>query len=171
MKKGLSLVVTLPEQYDEKTVKELKSSLDNLLHDCMKEIYALSSRKKQIASKAGIQFNNGQMFLVTASFSNEKSRFMTGIVKNGMLTNHISYEDALIINKYALELSMMLKKQRAEIERGEKLSPAFMRGEYSLPSSSKVNIYKSRDGELHFPQGEGHASFAMENDMEPEFCM
>lgn len=112
-----SLIVNLPEVFDEKVAKELRSSLENLLNDyftAFSEIATdLHKRYQVFQCGTSIEFENGKTFQILFTQRFDKNAISVGMVNDyGICDKVMDYEDAVIINKYALEMSTRIHDQR-----------------------------------------------------------
>lgn len=159
---NFSLIVELPTLYDEKEAKELKSSLDNLLHDCFKVFEVAAREIHSDCFKCGIdaEFDNGDVFHIIMKCVDNKQIVAIGFENAyGELDPVLTYKQAMCINKYALEISLAINRQKTAIYKGEFPDTPVIEGVYSLPTSRKMPIYKSRDEQWNFSEGKGSVKF------------
>lgn len=159
---NFSLIVELPTLYDEKEAKELKSSLDNILHDCFKVFEVAAREIHSDCFKCGIdtEFDNGDVFHIIMKCVDGRQLIAIGFEDDsGELNPVLTYEQAMCINKYALEISLAISRQKTAIYKGEFMDTPVIEGVYSLPTSQKMPIYKSRDEQCNFSEGEGSVRF------------
>lgn len=160
-----SLIVNLPEVFDEKMAKELRSSLENLLNDyftAFSEIATgLHKRYPVFQCGTSIEFENGKTFQILFTQRFDKNAISVGMVNDyGICDKIMDYEDAVIINKYALEMSTRIHDQRIAASTDIFKGPAQVEGIYSMPASgdTKMPIYKSRDNNYNFVDGPGRVT-------------
>lgn len=161
----LSLTVNLPEVFDEKIAKELRSSLENMLNDyfsAFNEIAAeLHNKYPVYQCGTSIEFENGKTFQILFTQKFDKNSISVGMVNDyGICDKVMDYKDAVIINKYALELSTKIHNQRIVAYSNLFKGPVKIDGIYSVPASKEGNvpIYKSQDNNYNFVDGPGRVS-------------
>lgn len=161
----LSLTVNLPEVFDEKIAKELRSSLENMLNDYFSAFNAIAAElhNKYPVYQCGtsIEFENGKTFQILFTQRFDKNSISVGMVNDyGICDKVMDYKDAVIINKYALELSTKIHNQRIVAYSNLFKGPVTIDGIYSVPASKKDNvpIYKSQDNNYNFVDGPGRVS-------------
>jgi hypothetical protein len=153
----------MSETADEKVAKELRSSLENLLNDYFGAFSEIASElnKKVSIFQCGtmIEFENGKVFQILFTRQLTNDYINVGMVNDyGVCDREIDYDDAVIINKYVLEMSTKIHEQRVAGYNNLLNGPASIDGIYSLPSASKMPIYKSKDTDYNFVEGPGRVT-------------
>lgn len=149
--------ITFPVGVNEKFIKELSSSLDNMISDAVKLFKDIKPKHKgTYESDITIAFDTGERFHITYQKKSDKERIVAGMENAyGITNNNLTFEQALIINKYCLEIQNLIKSKRISIEKGEPFSKEkHIEGSYTLPSSKKIPIYGEKTDGLHFKKNE-----------------
>lgn len=156
-----SLIVNIPESAEltEIEMKELRTSFENMLNDyfsAFSEIAEAMHKKNPVFQCGTIaEFDNGKSFQILYTQRFDKNYVSVGMVDDyGMCSQYISYEDAVVVNKYVMELSMRIHKQRISVSKNILPEASSLSNiEYVLPSTKKMPIYKSLDNELNILDG------------------
>ena len=136
--------------------------MENLLNDyftAFSEIATdLHKRYQVFQCGTSIEFENGKTFQILFTQRFDKNAISVGMVNDyGICDKVMDYEDAVIINKYALEMSTRIHDQRIAASTDIFKGSAQVEGVYSMPVSgdTKMPIYKSRDNNYNFVDGPG----------------
>lgn len=148
------LRVGIPDGVNEKELREVKSSWDNVVYDIKKHvnIYAHEYEGRNLNISIRIEFDNGQTFAFIARVMKQLQVINMGFIKNGSLDPNISYRELRILNKYALDIITRIEKQKATIDQPD--FSVSIDGIYEEPA--KVNIYKPKEEEINFPESESN---------------
>lgn len=141
------LNVAIEQDIDEKELKEVRASWDNLVYDVSKHIekYATDIHGRN-QFKIRIVLEGGPEFAFVARMSKRLSVLSMGFVRDGSLDPNISYEELKTINKYALNIVSRLKNIKPQHTMAFDIS---VYGIYEEPE--KVNLYKP-EGERNIPE-------------------
>lgn len=141
------LNVTIGNDIDEKELKEVRASWDNLVYDVSRQIKRYSEDMPgRNQFKIRIEMEGGPDFAFIARISKCLSVLSMGFVRDGSLDPNISYEELKTINKYALNIVSRLKNIKPQHTMAFDIS---VYGIYEEPE--KVNLYKP-EGERNIPE-------------------